>query len=379
MAGQDYYSILGVSKNATDDEIKKAYRKLAIKYHPDKNPGNKEAEDKFKEATAAYEVLKDPNKRAAYDRLGHNAYSQNSSSGGFNPGGFDFSGGFSSFSDIFEEMFGGAMGGARARPQQQPGSDIRYNLTISLEEVFAGIKTNVRFTTFTVCDRCHGTGSENNSKPNVCPTCGGRGSVRYQQGFMTIEKTCATCGGTGSILSDPCHKCSGSGRVKGEKNLEVSIPAGVDSGSRIRLAGEGEAGFKGAPSGDLYIFINVKQHELFRRSDSDIYITVPISAVTATLGGEIEVPSIDKSIQKIKIPHGTQTGHQFRVRSKGMSKLRSNSRGDMIVEVVVETPTSLSKEQKELLQKFATEKDEKANNPQTYSFSQKVKKFVGNF
>lgn len=378
MAERDYYSILGISKNATEDEIKKAYRKLAVKYHPDKNPGNKEAEEKFREATSAYEVLKDQNKRAAYDRYGKEGDSYSQNSGGFRSNGFDFSEGFSSFSDIFEEMFGGAAmrGRGGTSSHQQPGSDIRYNLDMSLEEAFGGIKTNLKFTTFIKCDRCHGNGSEENSKPAVCPTCSGRGSVRYQQGFMTIERTCTTCGGSGSILANPCKKCSGSGRIKGEKNLEINIPAGVETGSKVRIPGEGEAGFKGAPSGDLYVFINIKNHNIFKRLDSDLYVNVPINICIATLGGEIEVPSMDGTVQKIKIPHGTQTGHQFRIRGKGMPILRSNNSGDIIVEIFVETPISLSRKQKDLLKEFLEDKEEKTNNPKTFDFMKKIKDFL---
>ena len=373
----DYYSILGVSRTASADEIKKAYRKLALKYHPDKNPGNTEAEQKFKEINAAYDTLKDPDKRAAYDRYGE-SYQQGSGSHGFDfSGGF---GGFSNFSDIFEEMFGGGMGASdsRRRAAQQPGSDIRYDVSISLEEAFHGTKVKVNFNTFIICDRCNGNGSEGGAKPTACPTCGGRGSMRYQQGFMTIERTCSTCGGSGSIISNPCTKCSGSGRIKGVKNLEVSIPAGVDNGSRVRIAGEGEAGFKGAPVGDLYIFVNVKQHPIFKRSDSDIYVMANVSMIDAALGCEIEVPSIDGSKQIIKIPKGTQTGSQFRIKNYGMSMIKSRNRGDMIVDVVVETPVSLSKKQKELLEEFAKTSGKETNSPKSFDFMEKIKKFFHN-
>lgn len=372
---KDYYAILGVSKGASQDEIKKAYRKLAVQYHPDKNPGNKQAEEKFKEINEAYDVLKDDQKRAAYDRYGSDAFQ----GGGFGAGqsgfsgGFDFASGFSGFSDIFEDIVGGFTGARQARPQAQPGSDIRYDVSISLEEAFKGKKTNVRFTTFVRCDACGGNGSEGNKKPTVCPTCRGMGSVRHNQGFITIERTCATCGGTGSVLSDPCKKCTGSGRIKGEKNLEVTIPAGVATGNRIRIAGEGEAGFKGAECGDLYIFVNVLPHKIFTRRDNDLYCKVPISMVKASLGSEIEVPDLAGNICKIKVPHGTQSGAQFRLKGNGMPTVNSSRHGDLIVEAIVETPVSLTKRQKELLEEFAKEEDEKTNNPQSFEFFKKLK------
>lgn len=374
MAQKDFYSILGVSRTATQDEIKKAYRALALKYHPDRNPGDKAAEEKFKEINEAYDVLKDEQKKAAYDRYGSEAFQ----GGGFNPNGFDFSENFSSFSDIFEEMFGGGFSSRGQRNRQQPGSDIRYDIGISLEEAYRGTKKNIKFSTFIECDSCHGSGSEGNSKPSPCPTCKGRGGVRYQQGFVTIEKTCQMCGGSGTILSNPCKKCSGSGRVKGEKNLEVTIPAGVDSGSKIRLSGCGEAGFKGAPAGDLYIFVSVFSHNVFSRNGADLYCTAHISMVMAALGGEIQVPNLDGKMNTVKIPQGTQSGTQFRIKNKGMPILNSTRFGDLIVEIAVETPVSLSKKQKEILEQFANEKDEKTNNPKTSEFFKKLKDLFGN-
>ncbi|MDR1233631.1 MAG: molecular chaperone DnaJ [Holosporales bacterium] len=372
---KDYYAILGVGKNATQDELKKAYRKLAVTYHPDKNQGNKAAEEKFKEVSEAYDVLRDENKRAAYDRYGSDHF-QNSGASGFSEG-FDFSSGFQGFSDIFEEMFGGAFGqGPGRQTSSEPGSDIRYNLTISLEEAYRGTKTNIRFTTLIKCEHCGGSGSEGNKKPSPCPVCGGRGSARYQHGFITIERPCQNCGGTGSVLSDPCKKCSGSGRIKGEKNLEINIPPGVDTGSKIRLTGEGEAGFKGAPSGSLYVFLTVKNHNIFTRKDNDLYCTVPISMVKAALGGEIQVPDLDGNNNTISVSNGTQTGSQFKIRGRGMPILNSSRRGDFYVEAVVETPVSLTKKQKELLEQFGNEKDDKTNNPKAFEFLKKLKEWL---
>lgn len=371
---KDYYSILGVNRNATQDEIKKAYRKLAVQYHPDKNPGNKQAEEKFKEINEAYDVLKDEQKKAAYDHYGSDAFQSGfGGSQGFS-GGFDFRNNFSGFSDIFEDIFTGFTGGGYSnRPQSQPGSDIRYDISISLEDAYHGKKTNIKFMTLVKCDSCNGTGSEGHKAPSPCPTCGGRGNVRYNQGFITIERPCSTCGGSGSILSDPCKKCSGSGRIKGEKNLEITIPAGVSTGSKIRIIGEGEAGFKGAPAGNLYIFINVLSHKIFIRNDNDLVCKVPISMVKAALGGEIEVPDLDGVNCNIKIPHGTQSGAQFRLKGKGMPSVNSSRKGDIIVEVSVETPVSLSSKQKEILEQFANEKDEKTNSPNSFEFFKKLK------
>lgn len=373
---KDYYSVLGVAKNASQDEIKKAFRKLAIQYHPDKNPGNKEAEERFKEINEAYDVLKDDQKRAAYDRFGSDAFQSGGFGGqeGFSAGGFDFRSGFSRFSDIFEDYFAKDFSDyAGGRPQSQPGADIRYDLSITLEEAYHGKKSSIKFTTLVRCEACSGTGSEGNKKPSPCPACGGRGSVRQNHGFITIERTCTTCGGTGSVLSDPCKKCSGSGRVKGERNLEITIPAGVTTGSKIRLVGEGEAGFKGAAPGNLYVFINVLPHKVFTRNGNDLYCKVPISMVKAALGDEIEVPDLDGNNCKIKIPHGTQSGAQFRIKDRGMPFINSSKRGDMIVEVCVETPVSLSARQKEILQQFAKEKDEETNSPKSFEFFKKLK------
>ncbi len=384
MSKKDYYELLGVSKAASADELKKAYRKLAMKYHPDKNPGDKEAEKKFKEINEAYEVLKDPDKKAAYDRYGHAAFEQGmGGGGGFNPGGFgaggfDFTGaGFGShFSDIIDEVFGGFGGGSqRSGQSSQRGNDIRYNLEITLEEAFRGITKNIRFHVPSACSPCKGSGSEGGSSATTCKTCQGRGKLRFQQGFFTVERTCSACGGAGSTIDKPCKTCSGSGRVRKEKNLEVKIPGGVDEGTRIRLSGEGEAGLRGGPHGDLYVFVHVKSHRFFKRDEHDIHCKVPIPMTKAALGGEVEVPSIDGSAVNIKIPSGTQGGHQFRLKGKGMSILRSQSRGDMYIEAVVETPMNLSKKQKELLEQFEKESKGDSTSPQSAGFFKKVKDF----
>ena len=366
---RDYYEILGVKQDAKDDEIKKAYRKLAMKFHPDKNPGDKKAEEKFREATEAYEVLLDSQKRAAYDRYGHAAFQQQQSGGG-HPG---FGG---SFADIIDEMFGNSFGGGGGGGHSnQPGADVRYNLDISLEEAYRGKSAKVKFTTFVACTSCKGSGGEAGSRPTDCSACYGRGKTRYQQGFFTIERTCATCGGAGQTIAKPCRPCNGSGRVRKEKNLEVKIPAGVEEGTRIRVTHEGEAGLRGAPNGDLYVFLNVKSHPLFNRQSADILCKVPIQMVTAAIGGEIEVPTIDGSQATVKIPAGTQGGQQFRLKGKGMSILRTTGRGDMIIEAKVETPVSLSKKQKELLEEFAQLGKKEKNSPESQGFFAKVKDF----
>lgn len=382
---KDFYETLGVSKSASEDELKKAYRKLAMQYHPDRNPNDKEAEKKFKEINEAYDVLKDPQKRAAYDRFGHQAFTQgggNAAGGGAGMGGFDFSG---NFSDIFEDLFseftggrkrgGGNTGGAGASAGAR-GADLRYNLEISLEEAYKGKQQAVKITTSAPCDSCHGSGAEKGTKPETCSTCDGRGSVRAQQGFFTIERTCPSCAGTGKVIKTPCKSCAGTGTERREKTLNVTIPPGVEEGTRIRLAGEGEAGYRGGPAGDLYIFLGVKPHKIFRREGANIHCHVPITFATAALGGAVEVPTIDGGRVKVTIPAGTQSGHQFRLKGKGMSILRSNATGDMYIEVQVETPVHLSKKQKDLLKEFEGENNGKSN-PESDSFFSKVKEFWG--
>lgn len=372
MAKKDYYELLGVSRTATADEIKKAYRKLAMKYHPDRNPGDKVAEEKFREATEAYEALKDEQKRAAYDRFGHAAFDQSQGGGahGFGGGGFDFT---SSFADIFDEMFGGGFGGKGQQEANLRGSDIRYNHEITLEEAFKGATAKIRYLTGVSCDGCKGTGSADSSAPVNCTMCHGRGRVRAQQGFFTIEKTCPQCQGIGQRIEKPCKSCHGSGRVRKEKIIDVKIPAGVDDGTRIRIGNAGEAGMRGGPSGDLYVFISIRPHKIFRREGKDVYCRIPITMTIASLGGEIEVPTIDGTRAKVKIPPGTQSGHQFRLRGKGMSVLRSTIRGDMYIEASVETPMNLSKKQRELLEEFEKHGKHESNNPESSGFFKKVK------
>ncbi len=370
---KDYYQILDVPKTATQEELKKAYRKLAMKHHPDKNPGDKSAEEKFKEISHAYDVLSDEQKRAAYDRYGHDAFNQGgmgSGGGGMGGGGFDFSSGFA---DIFEDLFGRQRGGGGESQTSNRGADLRYNLNVTLEEAFKGKSETIKITTAASCDTCHGSGGANGSKPVTCTTCNGSGRIRATQGFFTVERTCTTCGGMGKTIKDPCKSCAGTGRVRKEKTLSVNIPAGVEEGTRIRLSGEGEVGVRGGPAGDLYIFIGIKAHGLFVRDGADIHCNIPIKMTTATLGGAIEVPTIDGSRVKVTIPEGTQHGHQMRLRGKGMSILRAGSRGDMYIHTLVETPIKLSKKQKELLKEF----DKNGDNvsPQSDSFFAKVKDF----
>ena len=365
MAKRDYYEVLGVGRDAASDDIKKAYRKMAMQYHPDRNPGDKAAEQSFKEASEAYEVLKDDEKKAAYNRFGHDAFSQ----GGATPGGADFS---SSFADVFDDLFGDFMGGrGRARANSR-GGDLRYNLEITLEEAFNGKRANVRVSASVACDDCKGSGAAGGAQPTTCPSCQGAGKMRVQQGFFTIERACSTCQGAGRVIKNPCKSCRGSGRVQREKTLSVNIPAGVEEGTRIRLSGEGEAGMRGAPPGDLYIFLSVSAHRLFQRDGGDIHCRVPITVTTAALGGVIEVPTIDGGRARVTIPSGTQSGHQFRLKSKGMNLMRGSSRGDMYIHTVVETPVNLTKKQKELLREFETTGGAKTN-PQSAGFFAKVK------
>ncbi len=372
MAKEDYYKTLGIDQNASQDDVKKAYRKMAMKYHPDRNADNPEAEKRFKEVNEANDVLFDEEKRAAYDRFGHAAFEQGGP-GGFGGGqGSGFGG--AGFADIFEDMFGDFMGGGgRGRQASSRGSDLRYNMEISITEAFKGNKTNIRVPTSVSCDDCSGIGTKGGVAPETCPSCNGHGKVRAQQGFFTIERACPTCQGAGKFIKDACSNCSGSGRVHQEKTLSVTIPPGVEDGTRIRLSGEGEAGLNGAPSGDLYIFISVSPHHIFQRDGANIYCAVPIPLTTAALGGHIEVPSVDGGRARITIPTGTQSGHQFRLKGKGMSVLRSKERGDMFVQASVETPVNLTVKQKELLKEFESEGGSEQNNPNSEGFFTKVK------
>lgn len=370
MAKRDYYETLGVSRKASANELKQAYRKLALQHHPDRNPGDKAAETRFKELSEAYEVLKDDQKRAAYDQFGHAAFEGGMGGRGGAQSGFDFG----SFADVFDDLFGDFMGQQTRgrRGAQSRGADLRYNLEITLEEAYHGKQAQIRVPTSVACDACSGTGSAENAPPGACPSCRGLGRVRSQQGFFTIERTCPTCSGTGRVITDPCEVCGGQGRVHREKTLQVSVPAGVEDGTRIRLAGEGEAGMRGGSTGDLYIFVSVAPHRLFKRDGANLYCRVPIPFTTATLGGQIEVPTIDGKRARLQIPEGTQAGHRFRLRDKGMTELHSTSRGDMFCEITVETPVNLTKKQKELLREF-----ERAGNgsmhPESEGFFAKVK------
>jgi len=368
MAKRDYYDILGVSRSANDAEIKGAFRKLAMQHHPDRNPGDNECEHRFKEINEAYDVLKDGEKRAAYDRLGHAAFEQGAGGAGF---GADFA---ATFADIFDDFFG--MGGRRGRGGRERGNDLRYNMEITLEDAFHGKSAQVSIPTSVICEACSGSGAKRGTKPKSCTTCGGVGKVRHSQGFFTLERTCPACQGRGQVIESPCPTCSGSGRVTRARTLSVNIPPGVEDGTRIRLAGEGEAGVRGGPPGDLYIFLSIATHPFFQRDGADLHCRVPISMVTAALGGEFEIPTIDGSNGRVKVPGGTQSGRRFRLQNKGMPVLRSHAAGDMYVQVIVETPQNLSKRQRELLTEFE-QLSSHETHPESVGFFGKVKEFFG--
>lgn len=370
MAKRDYYEILGVNRDASEEEIKKAYRKLAMKHHPDRNPDNAKAEELFKEAKEAYEILSDSQKRAAYDQYGHAGVDPQA---GVGAGGF---GGFAdAFSDIFGDIFGGGRGG---RGGVYRGADLRYNLDISLEDAARGTETRIRVPTMEECDTCRGTGAKPGTHPITCTTCGGAGQVRLQQGFFSIQQTCPKCHGTGKVIPDACPSCHGAGRIKRQKTLSVKIPAGIDEGDRIRLSGEGEAGMAGGPPGDLYVQIHLKPHHVFQRDHDDLHCEMPVSFTIAALGGEIEIPTLDGAA-KIRIPAETQTGKVFRLRGKGIKGVRSHSPGDLLCHVVVETPINLTERQKELLREFEVinESENGRHNPRAKSWMDKVKEFFG--
>ncbi len=377
MSKRDYYEILGVNKSAKKEEIKKAYRKLALKFHPDKNKGDKGAEEKFKEASEAYHVLSDDKRKTNYDQFGHAAFQGAGGQGGF--GNFDFS---SSFSDIFEDVFGDlgdfgfATGRARGRSNNR-GNDLRYDMSINLDDAFNGTEKKINYTTYKKCKTCSGSGAKPGSKPAICSYCGGQGKVRSSQGFFTIQQTCPQCSGEGEKITSPCGSCSGMGKTQSSESISVKIPKGVDDGTRIRLSGKGEAGNKGGGSGDLYLFVSVEPHSIFKRSEENLYYELPVSIADAALGTTVEVPSIDGGKTKIKIPSGTQSGKQLRLKGKGMPILRRNINGDLYIRIITEVPTSLTKRQKELLSEFKTLEDTKSN-PLIKTFFDKAKKFWKN-
>jgi molecular chaperone DnaJ len=376
MAKRDFYEVLGVTRTADEKDLKGAYRKLAMQFHPDRNPGDDAAEARFKEVNEAYDALKDPQKRAAYDRFGHAAFEN----GGGGPG---FNGDFAqTMSDIFESFFGGDFGerrtgGNSGRGGRERGADLRYNMDISLEEAFSGKEVEIRVPTSLVCDVCIGTGAKPGTSPQTCRTCGGAGRVRAMQGFFTVERTCMSCQGRGQVIADPCGKCGGNGRITNEKMLTVNIPAGIEDGTRIRLAGEGEAGLRSGPNGDLYIFIGIRPHPFFQRDGADIFCRVPISMTVAALGGQFDVPTLEGEKTKVKIPEGTQTGKQFRLKGKGMPVMRAHQTGDMYIQVLVETPQNLTRRQKELLEEFETASSGETH-PDSTGFFAKVKDFFDN-
>jgi molecular chaperone DnaJ len=373
MAKKDYYEVLSVNRDASEEEIKKAYRKLAMKYHPDRNPDNPKAEEHFKEAKEAYETLSDAQKRAAYDQYGHAAFDAGGMGGG-NPFGAGAAG--FDFSDIFGDIFGAGRGGARNNIHR--GADLRYNLEITLEQAARGTETKIRVPTMTECETCHGSGAKPGTSPVTCATCGGHGQVRMQQGFFSIQQTCPRCHGSGKTISSPCGACHGAGRVKQHKTLSVKIPAGVDNDDRIRLSGEGEHGVNGGPTGDLYVVIHIAPHPVFQRDHNDLHCEMPISFATAALGGEIEIPTLDGSA-RIKIPPETQSGKIFRLRGKGIKGVRSSTHGDLHCHVMVETPSNLTERQKELLREFEeiNEQDSARHSPRAKSWMDKVKEFFG--
>jgi molecular chaperone DnaJ len=368
MSKRDYYEVLGLNRDASDEEIKKSYRKLAMKHHPDRNPDNPKAEEHFKEAKEAYEILSDASKRSAYDQFGHAGVDSGAQGGGAGFGNFT-----DAFGDIFGDIFGG--GGAR-RSNVYRGADLRYNMEISLEEAARGTETKIRVPTMDECDTCHGSGAKPGTQPVTCPTCAGHGQVRMQQGFFSIQQTCPKCHGSGKVVPQPCTACHGAGRIKAHKTLSVKIPSGVDEGDRIRLSGEGEAGVNGGPSGDLYVMIHIKAHGVFQRDHNDLHCEMPISFSTAALGGEIEIPTLDGSA-KIRIPAETQTGKVFRLRGKGIKGVRSQTHGDLMCHVVVETPVDLTERQKELLRELEdiNQSDDARHNPRAKSWMDKVKEF----
>ncbi|ALE03322.1 molecular chaperone DnaJ [Bartonella ancashensis] len=373
----DYYEALGVTRDCDDKKLKSAFRKLAMQYHPDRNPGDKEAERKFKEIGEAYEILKDPQKRAAYDRFGHAAF-DNNNRGGTGPfsGGFSTSGGFS---DIFEDFFGDIMGGGRRRRSDghERGADLSYNMEVTLEEAFAGKTAQINIPSSVMCSVCEGSGTKKGSKPQACGMCHGAGRVRASQGFFSIEQTCPKCHGRGEIITDPCLKCHGTRRVEENRSLRVNIPAGIEDGTRVRLSGEGDAGIHGGSSGDLYIFLSIKPHEFFQREGADLHCSVPISMTTAALGGEFEVIDLEGVKARVKVPEGTQNGRQFRLKGKGMPLLRQQVRGDLYIHITIETPQKLTSEQRELLQKF-DQLSNHENSPQSYGFFSRMREFFDN-
>ena len=383
MQKRDYYEVLGVTKSATADELKKAYRKLAMQYHPDRNPNDKPAEDKFKEANEAYETLSDANKKAAYDRFGHAAFDPSmgngAGTGGFS--GFSSRGSSGGFADIFEEVFGDFMGGGNAQQRAsaaQKGNDARYDLAITLKEAFTGKQHDVKVKMMVKCTPCSGLGAAKGSEPETCKTCQGRGVMRHSQGFFTVERPCTSCQGLGQTIKNPCTTCQGQGRHQGDHKVNVSIPAGIEDGVRIRLAGEGEAGIRGGAAGNLYIFITIKPHSFFTRDGASLHCHVPIPMTTAALGGVIEVPTIDGGRTRVTIPEGTQAGAQFRLKNKGMPILRRNQYGDLFIEAAVETPVKLNKRQKEILEEFAVLQNNENNSPLSDKFFAKLKDFWDN-